>query len=110
MIDFMAESASQQILAAHLEKLALHVLRSDGYEMGSHHVPTKARNGKAALLFTLLAFGVNDFWIRQHDFCLGILAARDVDYRQPHAQSNLWCRQADTLRGVHGGKHVFTEL
>ena len=74
MIDFVAEGASEKILAANLEGFAFDVLRADRDELRSDDVAAKAGNGKAAFLFANFAFGMDDFRIGEDDFGFGIFS------------------------------------
>jgi len=40
----------------------------------------------------------------------GFFSAGDVDHREADAFSDLWSGEADALRCVHGGEHVFDEF
>src|SRR6267143_3469305 len=73
VIDLMAKSPRQQVLAANFKGLALGILRLDGYKLRPQHVTAKPRNREAAFFLANFAFRMNDFRIRQHDPGFGIL-------------------------------------
>ena len=106
----MAKRARQEVFAAHLERLPLRVLRAQGYEVRPHHVAAEPGDREAALLLALFAFRVDDFRIGKNNFRFGILSGGHVHDGDTHAQSDLRRGQPDSLRRVHGSKHVFGEL
>src|SRR5208282_220928 len=79
MVDLMLEGAGQQLLAIHLEPLALLVLRAHADLCGAHYLLANIRKAQAALLFVLLAFAHDDLRIDEHKFLFGVLAHAEVD-------------------------------
>src|SRR5579864_3863650 len=61
MIDLMAEGAGEQSFAAHLEFRSRGVLRVDSDVGGASNVAAEAWDRKAALLFALFTFRMDDF-------------------------------------------------
>src|SRR6266404_7587317 len=110
MIDLVAEGAGQEVFAADFEGFTLGVLRSYCDELRSQNVAAKTWNGETAFLFTLFAFGVNDFRVGEDDFCFGIFSARDVDHGDAEREADLRRGEPDPGRGIHGGEHIFGEL
>src|SRR6266566_5009806 len=110
VIDFMAEGARQEVFAANFKRLAFDVLCFHSDELRTHDVAAKAGNREAALFLADFAFGVGDFGVGQNDFGFGIFPAGHVHHRETYAFANLWGGQANALRGIHGGKHVFGKI
>src|SRR5271155_2626196 len=109
MVDLVAEGAGKQSFAAHLELSSGGVLRADGDVRGASYIASEAGNRKAALLFALLAFRVDDFGVRADDLRFGILAVANVDHCQTQADSNLRSSQAHSRGSVHRFEHVRDE-
>src|SRR5712692_10551607 len=107
VIDFVAEGTSKQVFAADLERLAFGVLRLYGDELRPDDVAAKAGNGEAAFFFALFTFGVNDFGIGKDDLGFGIFPAGDVNDGDANGEADLRSGEADALRGIHGGEHIF---
>ena len=95
--------------AAHFEFFPRGVLRAHGHVLRARDVAAKSGNRKAALLFALLALGVDDFRIRADDFGFRIFAVAHVDHCQAQADPDLRRRQAHALRRVHRLEHVRDE-
>src|SRR5712692_1522891 len=107
VINLVAEGAGKQVFAANLERLALGILRFYGDELRPDDVAAKAGNGEAAFFFALFAFSMNDFGIGEDDFGFGVLAAGDVNDGDAKGKADLRRGEADALRGIHGGEHIF---
>src|SRR5216684_6183135 len=110
VIDFVAEGAGQKVFAADLERFALGILRFYRDELRPDDVAAKAGYGEAAFFFALFTFGVNDLGIGEDDLGFGVFSAGDVNDVDAKGKADLRRGEADTLRGVHGGEHVFDEM
>src|SRR5690348_16612911 len=110
MIDFVAESASEQVFAANFKRLAEGILCADGHKERPEHIAAKTGERKAAFIFALFAFRVSDFRIGDDNFRFGILPYGSVDYGKPQIDADLRRRKAHALRGVHGDKHIGAKL
>src|SRR5260370_6783797 len=110
VVDFVAEGAGQKIFAANLERFALGILRFYRDELRADDVAAKAGNGEAALFFALFAFGAYDFGVGEDDLGFGVFSAGDVNDGDANGKADLWRGEADALRSVHGGEHIFGKL
>src|SRR5437868_9317952 len=107
VIDFVAEGAREQIFAANFKRFTGQILRADGDELRANDIAAKTGNREAAFFLALFAFAVNNVRVYQDDFGFGIFSGSDVDDCDANAYADLRRSQADALRGVHGGKHIF---
>src|SRR5690348_5199457 len=105
VVDFMAKGAGEEAFALHFKFLAGGVLGADGDIQGAQDISAKTRDGEAALLLALLAFGVENYGIGEDELGFGIFARRNIDDGQIQIEANLRGGQADALRGVHGFEH-----
>src|SRR4029077_11207272 len=80
MVDFMAERAGEEVLAADFKGFTLGVLRFDRDELRAQDVAAEAWNGEAAFFFALFPFGMDDFRVGQNDFRFRIFPAGYVDH------------------------------
>src|SRR5690348_1106518 len=110
VVDFMAEGAGEKTFTFHLKFLAGGVLGADGDVERTQNISAKTRDGEAALLLALLAFGVENDGIGEDELGFGIFARSDVDDGQIQIEANLRGGKADALRGVHGLEHFVREL
>src|SRR6266849_6493183 len=110
VVDFMAEGAGEEVFATDFKKFALGVLRLDSDKLRAQDVATEAGNRKATFFFALFTFGMDDFRVGQNDFRFGIFPAGYVDHGDAQIKTDLRRSQADALRGVHGGEHIFGKL
>ena len=86
VIGLVQEGARQQVLAGHLEELALDVLRAHGDALGAPHLLAEAGNAEAAFLALLLAFHLDDLRVDEDQLRRRVLAVGRIDHRDLPAE------------------------
>ena len=110
MIGFVKEGPGEEFLSGFFEDVTVNVLGADRDLVRARDVFAELRNAEASLALSVLAFGVNDFWVDQDQFGFGILFEGDVDYGDAASDADLRCRKADPVGFVHGLEHIFDQL
>src|SRR6516225_4534742 len=110
MIGFVQQSASQQVVARHFEKLTLQILRAGRDRACARHLFAKFGQAETALVRADTSLGMNDLRINQCNLGCRIFLEGHVDYRDPFADADLRGSQPYTVRGIHAFEHVFDEL
>src|SRR6187402_213435 len=110
MIDLVLKGAGEKLGPFHFKVLTRSVLRADFDPCGARYFFANVGKREAALFFVLPPFDRDDLWVNEHDLLLWSLLKAEIDNRDAARDVDLRRSQTDTLRGVHGLKHIVDEL
>src|SRR5690242_8427587 len=89
VVGLVLKRARQQVLAGHLEFFALRVLCANCDALGAPHLLAESRDTQAAFFADLLALGLDDLGVDQHQLVFRTLAVGDVDHGDLAGEADL---------------------
>src|ERR1035441_3802965 len=106
VVDLVQYGAGEKLFAFDFEPLAVLVLGFDFDPCGALHLLANLGQAEATFFFHLLAAGLDDLGVDEHELVCRVFLVADVDDGEALREGDLGCGEADALGNVHTLEHL----